>query len=157
MADPIGVCRVAPALVERVKPADVVEVVVGGDGHGRPTTLEQLELRAQIADPITGVHDEVPVAATHVPHVRLEERVEVILHEQHDVIGDPLCTEPSFGNGQILHSRSVKKTDDGSGRKQWSETIDALYEPTFGIATMSPSCTSGIGWSSAKRSLPSLM
>jgi hypothetical protein len=104
----------------------VVEVVVGGDGHSRPTTHELPELRAQVADPIPGVHDEVPVATSHVPHVRLEERVEVILHEQDDVIGDPLGSEPSLGNRQIVHVRSVKKTDDGSGRKQWTETIDAL-------------------------------
>jgi hypothetical protein len=118
IADPVRIGLVAPPLVERVQPADVVEVVMGGDGHDRPVVSECLELRAEIADPVARIDDEIALPAAHVPHVRLEERVDVILHEQHDLIGNALDTEPSFGNGQIDHVRSVKKTDEGSGRRQ---------------------------------------
>jgi hypothetical protein len=117
-ADPVCIGRVAPPLVEREQPADVVEVVVGGDGHDRPVVRGWLELCAEIADPVARINDEVALPAANVPHVRLEERVEVILHEEHDLIGHTLDTEPSFGNGQIVHVRSVKKTDEGSGRRQ---------------------------------------
>jgi hypothetical protein len=79
---------------------------------------EWLELGAEVADPVARIDDEVVFPAAHAPHVRLEERVEVILHEEHDLIGDTLDTEPSFGDGEIVHVRSVKKTDEGSGRRQ---------------------------------------
>jgi hypothetical protein len=85
IADPVRIGLVAPPLVERVQPADVVEVVMGGDGHDRPVVSECLELRAEIADPVARIDDEIALAAAHVPHVRLEERVDVILHEQHDL------------------------------------------------------------------------
>ena len=118
---------------------------MGRDGHDRPIAREWLELRAEIADPVARIDDQVALRAAHVPHVRLEERVEVILHESHDLIGDVVDTEPPFGDREIVHVRSVKKTDEGSGRRQCTDTIDALYEPTFGIATMSPSSILGIG------------
>jgi hypothetical protein len=148
---------VTPALVEGVQPADVVEVVVRRNRHDRSIVDERRQLRAEIPDPVAGIHDEVAVPTAHVPDVGSEERVEMRFYEERDVVGDPLCAEPPLGDGQIVHERSVKKTDDGAGRRQCTDTIDALYEPTFGIATMSPSSISGIGWSSANRSLPSLM
>ena len=118
---------------------------------------ERLQRGSEVPDPVARVHDEVAIPAPDVPHVGLEERVEMVLHEQHDVLGDALRSEPLLGDRQLAHVRSVKNTDEASGRRQWTDTIEALYEPTFGIATMSPSSTSGIGWSSANRSLPSLM
>ena len=72
--DPLGIRLVTPALVERVHPTHVVEVVVGRHRHDRPTLHERLQLASEIPDPVARVHDEVPVPAPHVPHVRLEER-----------------------------------------------------------------------------------
>ena len=143
--DPVGIGRVTPAFVEGVQPACVVEMVVRGNRDDPSVVDERSQLRAQVTDPVAGIHDEVTVSPAYVPHVRFEERVEMSFHEQRDVLGDPSRTEPPLGDGQLVHRRSVKKTDDGAGRKQWTDTIEALYEPTFGIATMSPSSISGIG------------
>ena len=82
--EPLRVGRVTPALLERVHPADVVEVIMGRDGHERPVFDQWRELPAQIADPVARVHHEVAVAAADVPDVRFEEDVEMILDEQHD-------------------------------------------------------------------------
>ena len=84
LAEPLRVGRVTPAFLERVHPADVVEVVVRRHGHDRSVLDERSQLRAQIADPVAGIHDEVAVAPADMPDVRFEEEVEVILDEQRD-------------------------------------------------------------------------
>ena len=81
----------------------------------------------------------------------------MILDQERDVVGYPLGPEPTLRDQELTHRRSVNATAAGAGRRRCTDTIEALYEPTFGIATTSPSTTSGIGWSSANRSLPSLM
>ena len=52
--------------------------------------------------------------------------VEVILDQQRDLVGHPLDAEPSVGDRELAHPRSVKATARGSGRRQWIDTIDAL-------------------------------
>jgi hypothetical protein len=76
--------------------------------------------------PLPVSHHHVPVPTADVPDVRLEEHVQVVLHEQRDVGTDGRPSEPRLRDGKIHQIRSVKKTDAGAGRRQWTETIDAL-------------------------------
>ena len=64
LADPVRIGRMTPALVEGVQPADVVEVIVRRDRHDRSIADERRELRAEVADPVPRIHDEV---AARVP------------------------------------------------------------------------------------------
>ena len=104
----------------------MVEVVVGRDRHDRPALDQRGELSTEIADPVARIHHEVPVAPTDVPDVRFEEDVEVILDEQRDLFGHLFGAEPPLGDREVGHVRSVKNTDEASGRRQWTEVIDAL-------------------------------
>jgi hypothetical protein len=50
----------------------------------------------------------------------------MVLDEQRDPVCDPLRSEPPFGDGQAVHGRSAKKTGGVSGRRQWTDAIEAL-------------------------------
>ena len=58
--EPVGIGFVAPALLEGVHPAHVVEVVVGGHRHDRAIVDERLEL----------AHDRLGLAAARRPASR---------------------------------------------------------------------------------------
>ena len=104
----------------------MIEVTVRRDGDRLAVLHERTQLGVEIADPVAGVHDEIAIPAANVPHVRLEERIEVLLDEQGHVRPDALHAEPSLGDRQRDHTRSVKKIDAGAGRRQCTDTIEAL-------------------------------
>jgi hypothetical protein len=116
----------APALVEPVQTSHVVEVTVGRHGDDRAVAGEGRQLGPQVPDPVAGVHHHVPVPTAEVPDVRLEERVQMVLDQQREVRTDRRAPEPPLRDWQIHQIRSVKKTDAGAGRRQWTETIEAL-------------------------------
>jgi hypothetical protein len=76
--------------------------------------------------PLPAFDDQIAVASPHVPDVRLEERVEVPLHEERDGGRDELNTEPAIGDGEVHQTRSVNETAAGDGRRQCTDTIEAL-------------------------------
>src|SRR5918995_1999064 len=122
--DAVGIVRVAPALVEGMQPADVIEVLVCGDGDRRPILHQRRELPAKVPDPVARVDDQIAVASPHVPDVGLEERVEVSLHEERDPRRGRLRAEPAIGDGEGHQTRSVNETAAGDGRKQCADTIE---------------------------------
>jgi hypothetical protein len=116
------------AVVELVQAADVIEVPVRRDRDHRRAHRDGVHHREQRPHAVREVHDQIGVATRQMPHVGLQQVVDVGFPEAGDAVPGVLRREPGVRDRQavVAHARSAIATTPAGGRRQCSEVMAAL-------------------------------